>query len=68
MKVTLKARYSEREKDVYLPLVDKAHYGVFDAKGTQVMKYYDQTGKMEWLVNVVDLVNEVVKSVEEGKL
>lgn len=48
-----------------LPLEDRPYQGVFDASGKQVMKFYDQTGRREWLVDPLVIINVMYKLLEE---
>ena len=45
--------------EVWLPLKDIPHQGVFDSAGKCIMKYYDQTGRSDWLVSPDKIINEL---------
>lgn len=40
---------------IQLPLENIHYLGVYDSAGKEIMKYYDQTGKKEWLVALLRL-------------
>lgn len=50
---------------IQLPLENIPYLGVYDSAGKEIMKYYDQTGKKEWLVDPVKIINELHKTIEE---